>query len=188
MFYSGVNKFDIANGPGIRISLFVSGCSFYCKNCFNQEAQSFTNGSLYTPETEQKILSLLSNPYVRGLSLLGGDPLWQAPDDIREWLIPLVQRTKLLNKDVWIWTGFTWEEIFKKEPHGSPQTIQDAVQRTQQRARQELISLCDVLVDGRFIDEQKDLTLPYCGSRNQRVIDIQKTLKNKNGEIILYEK
>lgn len=186
MYYSLIRKMDISNGPGIRISLFVSGCTKKCPNCFNPETHSFTNGSEYTLDTQDKILKLLDNQYVRGLSFLGGDPLEQKSDDIKEWLIPLATKVKEMNKDIWLWTGFTWEEIFKEDPHGGPQTIQEAVTLTNLRARRELISLCDVVVDGPYIDAQRDITLPYCGSTNQRVIDVKKTLET--GEVTLYEK
>lgn len=102
MNYASIRKMDIANGEGVRVSLFVSGCNFHCKNCFNTEAQNFEYGHEYTQDTEERILSLTSKPYVAGLSILGGDPLWQSEEDIKLYLIPLVEKTRSLNKTVWL--------------------------------------------------------------------------------------
>lgn len=154
---------DIANGEGVRVSLFVSGCKFHCKNCFNQITWDFNHGNPYTEQTEQSIIQFLSKPYIKGLSILGGDPLWQSKEDINQ-LVSLANKVKSINKDIWIWSGFTWEEL-------SP-------------IQHKLIDLCDVFVDGKYIDELKDLTLKWCGSSNQRVIDIQKSLKQNH--IILH--
>lgn len=180
MYYSKIKHFDPANGPGIRISLFVSGCNFHCYNCFNPETWDYQHGFEYTKETEKEIIDNLSTPFYDGLSLLGGDPLWQSGHDIECSLIPLVQQTKALNKSVWIWSGFTWDEImnpgykiYDNETHLMAQ-------------RQKLIKLCDVWVDGRYEDDKRDLRLPYCGSTNQRVIDVQTTLQNPSKEVILW--
>lgn len=186
MYYSLIRKMDVSNGPGIRISLFVSGCSRHCYNCFNTEAQSFINGKKYTKETESKILSLLKQSHVRGLSLLGGDPLEQLSDDMKNWLIPLVDSAYNLNKDIWLWTGFKWEEIFNRESkRGKCYTVKEAIEEVKWDFRKLLISKCDVLVDGPYIDSKKDITLPYCGSSNQRVIDIQSTLEHYNEDKII---
>lgn len=189
MYYSGVNKFDISNGPGIRVSLFVSGCKFNCDSCFNPETHSYTHGQPFTRETHNKILSLLNKPYIRGLSLLGGDPLHQTPDDINDYLLPLVYSTINLGKDIWIWSGFTWEEIAEQSSKKrNPYIVKDVYEKITWTARQDLICACDVFVDGRFEIDKKDITLPYCGSTNQRVIDVQSTLKHysKDGIIDLW--
>lgn len=186
MYYSGVNKFDISNGPGIRVSLFVSGCKFNCDSCFNPETHSYTNGQPFTRETHNKILSLLNKPYIRGLSLLGGDPLHQTPDDINDYLLPLVYSTINLGKDIWIWSGFTWEEIAEQSSKKiNPYIVKDVYEKVTWQARQDLICACDVFVDGRFEKDKKDITLPYCGSINQRVIDIQSTLKHYSKDNII---
>ena len=156
MNYATIKHFDIANGKGVRTSLFVSGCQFYCKNCFNLEAQNYNYGRLYTKETEKHILDSLKPNYIKGLSILGGDPLWQNKEDI-EQLISLVNKTKSMGKDIWIWSGFIWENL-------SP-------------TQHKLVDLCDVFVDGKYVDELRDLTLKWRGSSNQRVIDVQKTIK-----------
>lgn len=186
MYYSGVNKFDISNGPGIRVSLFVSGCLHKCPECFNPETHSFKNGQPYTKETHDKILSLLNKPYIRGLSLLGGDPLWQTSDDIKDYLIPLVIDTINLGKDVWIWSGFTWEELAEGiNKKYNKYNIKDQLEKIKWKTRYDLVSYCDVFVDGRFEIDKKDITLPYCGSTNQRVINVQSTMKHySNDEII----
>lgn len=180
MHYSKIKHFDPANGPGIRISLFVSGCKFHCHNCFNPETWDYQHGFKYTKETEKEIIDNLSTPFYDGLSLLGGDPLFQLYPDIQRYLIPLVQQTKALNKSVWIWSGFTWEEIF------NPQYKDYIGKENTYAYRQELIKLCDVWVDGRYEDGKRDLRLPYCGSTNQRVIDVQATLQNPSKEVILW--
>lgn len=168
MHYAKIKHFDIANGEGVRMSLFVSGCKFYCKDCFNSEAWDYNYGELYTQETEDTLFNLINNPNIDGLSILGGDPLWQDDNGLKQ-LIHLVSRITFINKTVWIWSGFTWEYIMNK---GTP--LQKA-----------LIKSCDVWVDGQFEADKKDLRLKWCGSSNQRVIDIKKTIAQN--EIILYE-
>lgn len=173
MRYAKIKHYDIANGEGIRISLFVSGCRFHCKDCFNEEAQDFNYGEEYTKETEEQILKLLESPRFDGLSLLGGDPLWQNEEGLKE-LISLVQKTHTLKKDIWIWSGFTWEEIMGTEDSEEIDSL-----------RKKLISSCDVFVDGRFEIEKKDLRLKWRGSSNQRVINVQETLRS--GKMVLVE-
>ena len=176
MNYAVIKKMDITNGEGIRVSLFVSGCKFHCKNCFNLEVQNFSYGEKYTQETVNRIKEYLCKSSVKGLSLLGGDPLWQTNEDM-EQLSNLCKEVHNLGKDIWIWSGFTWEDIFDKIPDN---TLEAGIIN----AQQELIAECDVFVDGPFVEELKDLSLAWRGSSNQRVIDVQKTLKAK--EIVLY--
>lgn len=166
MNYSNIILCDTANGEGIRTSLFVSGCTNRCRGCFNEEAQDFNYGQLYTPETEQTILKQISKPYVAGLSILGGDPLCQTVEDKLD-LLSLITKTRSLHKTTWLWTGFTWEE---------------AITNVMNRG---IFTLCDVVVDGPFIEAQKDLTLAFRGSSNQRIIDVQKTIAQD--KIILYK-
>ena len=176
MNYSSLRRMDISNGTGIRVSLFVSGCNFHCPDCFNQESQSFEYGKPYTEDTCGTILNLVSNPYVSGLSILGGDPLWQDETGLKE-LITLANlvHTKP-NKTVWLWSGFTWEEIMQASNESSTET----------QLRRELVKTCDIFVDGRFDKNLKDLTLKWRGSSNQRVIDVQQSLAN-NKIILLKE-
>lgn len=176
MKYAVIKKMDITNGEGIRVSLFVSGCKFHCKNCFNLEAQNFSYGKEYTQETVDRIKEYLNKPSIKGISILGGDPLWQTNEDM-EQLVELCKIVHSLDKNVWIWSGFTWEDIFKKIPDN---VVDASIINTQQ----ELIAECDVFVDGPFVEELKNLSLAWRGSSNQRVIDVQKSLKEK--KIVLY--
>ena len=169
MNYGGIIKYDVANGEGVRTSLFVSGCTNHCPGCFNQEAQDYNYGKLYTQDTENILLDCVKQPYISGLSILGGDPLCQ--DDIGLITLNfLARKVHSLGKTVWLWTGFKWED-FNFANNFSLQSL--------------LLSACDVVVDGPFIEAEKDLSLAFRGSRNQRIIDVRKTLGK--GEIILYK-
>lgn len=163
MRYNKIRKMDISNGPGIRVSIFMQGCTFKCKNCFNPETWDFDRGEEFNKKTIDKIIELCSNPTIKGLSILGGEPMH--PKNIEgTTLLAKKFKEKLPKKTIWIWTGFLYEDLKHKE----------------------ILNYIDVLVDGRFKDEQKNPKLKYCGSENQRVIDIQKTSKNKT--ITLYKK
>ena len=164
MKYAQMRQFDVANGVGIRTSLFVSGCDFHCKNCFNEEYWPFDYGQEYDDAAMQKFIDLGKSPNVTGYSLLGGEPMDQLMDDM---LLKTVQEIKKqTGKTIWMWSGFTFEEM---------------------NARQkEILQYVDVLVDGQFIDEKKNLTLLFRGSENQRIIDVQKTLEK--GEIVPWER
>ena len=176
MNYSNIIETDIANGQGVRVSLFASGCNFHCVNCFNKEAQSFTYGHPYAKETEQQILSYLSKPYIAGLSLLGGDPLWQDYEGLHQ-LQQLCKKVHNLDKNIWIWSGFTWEEVF-------PKIVTDNLNE-HRIMQQMLIEECDIWIDGPYVDSLRDLTLKWRGSSNQRIIDIQQSLKQ--GKVIELE-
>ena len=175
MNYAEIKNFDIANGLGIRVSLFVSGCTHRCKNCFNSIAWDFNYGKPFTKEVEDSIIEMLSKPSVSGLTLLGGEPM----EPVNQMgLIDFLRRVKkeVPNKNIWCYTGYTLEQIFS--------TI--ATDNFDIRVyKQEIIKMCDVLVDGRYVDELRDLTLRFRGSSNQRVIDVKQTL-NEN-KIILYD-
>ncbi len=173
MNYATIKKCDIANGEGIRVSLFVSGCTHRCKNCFNQVAWDFNYGTPFTVETEQEIFAELEKSYVQGLSLLGGEPF--EPQN-QAGLLPFVKRVreKFPQKNIWCYTGYVLDEksgLLKEEEKNCEYT-------------KELLQNIDILVDGAFIEELKDISLKFRGSSNQRVIDLPKTLKN--GEISLY--
>ena len=185
MNYAGLVQDDLANGPGIRVSLFVSGCNRHCKNCYNQEAQAFDNGQPYTSETAKNILELVAKSHCSGLSILGGEPLDQDSNSLIG-LIALAQEVHKLGKNVWLWTGYTWEEIFNyRVARGDSKTSC----RIKNTIRCALLNMVDVVVDGPFIDEQKDLSLRWRGSANQRVIDVQKTLESyaKYNEVTLLD-
>ena len=173
MRYATIKWTDIANGEGVRISLFVSGCTHRCKNCFNEIAWDFTYGNPFDEEVEEKILSELSSDYIAGLSLLGGEPLEPLN---QKALLPFLKRVKALypEKTIWCYTGFVLDETNGMLREGNKNI----------ECTKELISLCDVLVDGAYIEELKDIRLKFRGSSNQRVIDVQKTLET--GECVLY--
>ena len=169
MNYSQLIACDTANGEGVRTSLFVSGCTNHCPGCFNQEAQDFNYGKLYTQDTKDILLDCIKQPYISGLSILGGDPLCQ--DDMGLITLNfLAHKVHSLGKTVWLWTGFKWEN-FNFTNNFPLQSL--------------LLSACDVVVDGPFVEAEKDLSLAFRGSRNQRIIDVRKTLGK--GEIILYK-
>lgn len=153
MNYATIKYPDVANGPGVRVSLFVSGCRHHCKGCFNEEAWNFDYGQEFTWETVHDIEQLVNNPHVAALSILGGEPF--EPEN-REWVETLCAYIKHnCSKPIWIWTGYLWEDL-KDLP---------------------VMEYIDVLVDGPFIQDMKDLSLFYRGSRNQRVIDVKKSLE-----------
>lgn len=166
MNYAAIKKTDVANGPGVRVSLFVSGCTHGCKGCFNREAWDFHYGKSYTQETENEILRALEPSYIRGLSLLGGEPL--EPRN-RGTVFSLVKRVreKYPKKDIWCYTGYDYEkDILRWIQEGEP-------------AASGLLELLDVLVDGRFVEEQKNLRLAFRGSENQRIINVKESIRQK---------
>ncbi len=162
MRYNKIRKMDISNGPGVRVSIFMQGCSFKCKNCFNPETHNFNEGKEFTDETIEKVLKLCDKEYIEGLSILGGEPMH--PTNI-DGTLKLAKKfkEKYPNKTVWVWTGFLFEDLNK---------LKD-------------LSSLDVLVDGRFKEELHNPTLKWKGSSNQRVIDIKETLKQN--KIIITE-
>ncbi len=168
MNYATIKWCDIANGEGVRISLFVSGCTHQCKNCFNKIAWDFNYGEPFDLRIQEKILKELALPYVAGLSLLGGEPF--EPQN-QEALLPFVREVKRLypDKPIWCYTGFVLDEangLLKETAKNTPYT-------------KELISLMDVLVDGPYVEALHNIRLKFRGSSNQRVIDVQKTLNSK---------
>lgn len=169
MKYATIKKHDIANGPGVRVSLFVSGCNHHCKGCFNEEAWDFNFGNNFTEETEVEILDALDKDYICGLSLLGGEPFELVN---QQGLLPLLKKVKekYPKKTIWAYSGFTYEELLKMKYVET----------------KEILELIDVLVDGKFDEELKDPLLYFRGSSNQRVIDILKT--RKENKIVLHEK
>lgn len=162
MYYGEIKNCDIANGEGVRVSLFVSGCTNHCAHCFQPQTWSFQYGRPFTRETEDYILTLLQPDYISGLSLLGGEPM--EPDN-QLALLPFLRRvrSRFPAKNIWAYSGFTWEELH--DPQAYPRC----------EATDELLSLLDVLVDGRYIDALKDISLRFRGSRNQRLIDLNAT-------------
>ncbi len=165
MNYGKIYEVDTANGPGCRTSLFVSGCTHHCKGCFNKDTWDFSYGNPYTKEVEDYIISTLSPSHVDGLTVLGGEPM--EPGN-QEALLPLYER---VSKSIWVYSGYTWEELTdpeNKRCHG-PYTDR-------------ILELIDVLVDGEFVLEKKNLRLSFRGSENQRIIDVKESLRR--GEVI----
>ena len=163
MRYNKIRKMDISNGPGVRVSIFMQGCSFNCKNCFNPETHDFKGGEEFTDEVVDKIIELAKPAHIEGLSILGGEPMH--PKNI-EGTTKLAKafKKKYPNKDLWIWSGFLFDKNLKDK---------------------EVVKYVDVLVDGQYIDELHNPTLKWKGSSNQRVIDVQKSLKSNN--VVLFE-
>ncbi len=171
MNYADIKSIDVANGPGVRVSLFVSGCSHHCEDCFNKETWDFHFGELFGEKEIDIILEHLSHSHIKGFSLLGGEPFEFTN---QQGVLPLLRRIKEVypEKDIWCWTGY----LFDKD-------IRDKMMLNWPETR-ELISYIDILVDGRFEKDKKDLTLRFRGSSNQRIIDVQKSLSSN--EIVLW--
>lgn len=171
MHYGNIKNYDIADGEGVRVTLFCSGCTNRCEGCFQPETWDFCYGKEYTKKTEDQLIQMLTNPNIQGLTLLGGDPF--EPSNQRT-LITLLRRVKqeLPTKDVWAYTGFVYEQDLLEG------------QRKHTEVTDEMLSYIDVLVDGPFVIDQKDISLYFRGSTNQRVIDMPKTLKS--GNVVIY--
>jgi len=152
MKYAGLKKTDIANGTGVRVSLWVSGCTRHCPGCFNPEAQDFNYGKDFTEATLAEILDALGKSYIKGLTLLGGEPMAKQNQPEVSNIVKTVKQ-HFSDKDIWLYTGFRYEEIVHNE----------------------ILSFVDIVVDGEFIETQKDLSLKFRGSSNQRIIDLNKT-------------
>lgn len=166
MRIADIQEFDVNNGEGVGCSLFVQGCHFHCKNCFNQSTWDFNGGKEWTQSTKEKFLELVNKPYITRVSILGGEPL--ADENVQD-VYDLVKQIPS-SKKIWLYTGYVWDDM-------------DFVRRS-------VANSVDVLVDGRFVDELKDLNLPFRGSSNQRLIDIKKTLnsfKIGDGKVVEYK-
>lgn len=162
MNYAAIKKTDVANGPGIRVSLFVSGCTHGCKGCFNKEAWDFHYGIPYTEDTKEEIITALAPSYIRGLSILGGEPMEPAN---RSSVLALLEevRRQYPHKDIWCYTGYTYEtDLLSSDGRARCEVTKD------------FLSYIDILVDGEFIQEQYDISLKFRGSKNQRILQIQK--------------
>ena len=160
MRYNKIRKMDISNGEGVRVSVFFQGCSFHCKNCFNPETWDFESGKEFNDDVINHILDLCDNEYIVGLSILGGEPLH--PFNIKgSTKLAKEFKKKYSDKNIWLWSGFLFENLKDKE----------------------IMKYIDVLVDGQYVDELNDPTLKWCGSSNQRVIDVKKSFKNNKIEI-----
>ncbi len=161
MRYNLIRKMDISNGPGVRVSVFMQGCSFHCKNCFNPETWDFEGGKEFTDETIEKVIELCSKEHVKGLSILGGEPMHPKNIDATTKLAKAFKE-KYPNKNLWVWSGFEFDKDLKGK---------------------EVLNYIDVLIDGVYKDELHDPTLKWRGSSNQRVIDVQKSIKE--GKVVM---
>lgn len=173
---------DISNGEGIGIALFVQGCPFHCYNCFNPETWDFNRGKEWTKEVKYKLIELIARPYIKRVSILGGEPLADKNLDEVLNLVNIIRLSFGNTKTIWLYTGYEWKHIFDPSWHYHTDT-QEKLSIGRWR-RQQIVSQCDVLIDGRYIDSQKDITLKWCGSSNQRVIDVQKSLRKK--ELVIW--
>ena len=172
MHYGEIKKCDIANGEGVRVSLFVSGCTHHCPGCFNQDTWDFSYGKEYTDETEQEIIEALSPDYINGLSLLGGEPFEPQNQKVLVQLLRKV-REQYPQKTIWCYSGYLFDRELLSES------------RARCEYTDEMLSMIDILVDGRFVEKLKDIRLVFRGSSNQRIIDVKKSLNN--GEVILWD-
>lgn len=178
MRYAQIRELDISNGEGIGVALFVQGCHFHCYNCFNPDTWDFSGGKEWTQDTEDKLIELANKPYIKRLSILGGESL---ADENLDGVLHLVNRFCLLfpNKSIWIYSGYRWSEIFNDGVYLTKVTKDYASWK-----RREIVKQCTVMVDGRYIDSQRDITLKWRGSKNQSCIDIKQSLLQN--EIVLY--
>lgn len=163
MNFAQIRKYDVANGPGIRTTIFVTGCTHKCHNCFNEEYQDFDFGDPWTQKETDEVIEDLKLDEVKGLTILGGEP-FQNEVDLLQVLRDI---KKEVQKDIWIFSGYTYEEILKDQD------------------KKKLLEECDVLVDGRFVEALKDLNLRFRGSSNQRIIDVQKSLDEN--KVVLFD-
>ena len=172
MHYGNLKKYDIANGEGVRVTLFVSGCTNHCKGCFQKETWDFDFGQIYDKKVEDEILEALNKPYIKGLTLLGGEPF---EEENQKVLTQLLRRVKeeLPQKDIWAYTGFILDQDLLK--YG----------KRHYEMTDEMLSYIDVLVDGPFIEDKKDISLAFRGSKNQRIIDLKRTLQDERIHLYL---
>lgn len=176
MNYIKISKEDITNGLGLRVVLWVSGCEIHCKNCQNSQTWNKDNGTLFDKKAKEEIFTELSKDYISGLTLSGGHPLEDYNLETVYLLLKEVKE-KFPQKNIWLYTGYIWEQIF-------PEVVTDNFD-VNRVYRQEIVKMCDVLIDGPYVEEQRDITLKWRGSKNQRVIDVKKTIEVGNKNVIL---
>lgn len=194
--YASIREMDISNGENVGVALFTQGCPFnpHCYNCFNPETWDFNGGKEWTQEVENKFIELVSRPYIKRISILGGEPL---ADDSLDGVLHLVNKIRLLfpQKTIWLYSGYTWEEVFSQEEcykeidkliksDRNLKTLSARYDNSNFMKRAKIIGQSDVFVDGRYINAKQDVALKWCGSSNQRCIDVQKSL-HRNG-VVLY--
>ena len=176
MNYLAITHEDVCNGIGLRCVIWCSGCSHACRLCQNPQTWDQKSGIPFDEDAKQAIFNKLSKDYISGLTLSGGDPLFK--DNVEEIYKLVVEvKQKFPTKNIWLYSGYTWEQLFEDDDF-------DKQEISANQYRRAIILMCDVFVDGEYIDEQRDVTLKWCGSKNQRVIDISETIKK--GEIVLW--
>lgn len=180
MRYAQIRSMDISNGEGVGVSLFVQGCPFHCKNCFNSDTWDFNGGKEWTEEIKDKFMELINRPYIKRVSFLGGECL--AEQNLDE-VLKLVQEIRISfpEKTIWLYTGYTWEQlVYSRMPSG----VGKEKEFLNWNRRNEIISNIDICIDGEYVDNLKDLTLKWRGSKNQRVIDVKQSLTQN--KVVLY--
>lgn len=165
MRYAQIRTMDISNGKGIGVSLFVQGCPFHCKGCFNPETWNFNGGEQWTPDKQDEFMVLAGKPFVKRISILGGEPLC-SQNCYEIFRLCMELKHKYSDKQIWIYSGYTYEELLNSRERFKP------------------LLCADILVDGRYEENERDLSLAFRGSRNQRVIDVQESIKQ--GKVVLY--
>lgn len=185
MRYASIRNLDISNGENVGVSLFVQGCPFHCHNCFNSNTWNFNGGKEWTPQIKERFIQLIDRTYIKRISFLGGECL--ADQNLQE-VYELIKEIRNLfpNKTIWLYTGYSWESIINYKSCSSDNFsyIEESYVDGLYEIRKEIISLCDIVVDGEYIDERRDLTLKWRGSSNQRVIDVKQSLAQN--KIVLY--
>ena len=183
MRFASMRNLDISNGEGVGVSLFVQGCDRHCFNCFNSETWDFNGGKEWTEETKNKFIKLIDRPYINRISVLGGEPL--AEQNLDEVLSLIKEiRISFPKKTIWLYTGFEWNSLMSKicQPTFPDKDFEHIIEI--HKKRKEIISLCNIVIDGEYIDEQRDITLKWRGSSNQRVIDVKQSLAQN--KVVLY--
>ena len=184
MRYASIRSLDISNGEGVGVSLFVQGCPFHCKNCFNSETWNFNGGKEWTEKTKNKFMELIDKPYIKRVSFLGGECL---ADQNLDGVLDLIKEIRISfpEKTIWLYTGFCWNDIMCSFAGLQADCVDlDKKDIEAWEKRKKIISNVDVLVDGEYIDEQKDLTLKWRGSKNQNCIDVKQSLAQN--KMVLY--
>lgn len=177
MRFASMRNLDISNGEGVGVSLFVQGCDRHCFNCFNPDTWDFNGGKEWTEEAKNKFIKLIDRPYINRISVLGGEPL--AEQNLDEVLSLIKEiRISFPEKTIWLYTGYKFEDLINRIHYPLDSEWENKI------LRQSIVKLCDVLVDGEYIDEQKDLSLKFRGSKNQRVIDVKQSLAQN--KVVLY--
>lgn len=191
--YASIRSMDISNGEGVGVALFVQGCRLHCNNCFNPETWDFSGGKEWTDKVKNKFLELANRPYIKRISILGGEPL---AEENLDGVLNLVNEIRLssLQKSIWLYTGYQVKEmcnnyfiLFPSSANNVKEKPDNEIitESIRDKKRNEIISQCTVIIDGQYIDSQRDITLPYRGSKNQRLIDVQQSLQKS--EIVIWQ-